>query len=455
MEFNMNKVKVGMIVEGTVFKVTDDSVYLDIQAFTEGVIHKKALSFDDISSCKEIVKEGDVLKAKIHRIEYDNQQILLSRLDILRQENTSKFGDLAGKNERIKAKVKMVTRGGLVLTKDNVELFMPLSQIDIERVNAEDFKGKTLECKVIESDGRKVVVSRKRILEEDRRAAKSEEFDTLKLGQIIEGVITKITSFGAFVKIGHNEGLVHISQISHHKVEKVEDVLKEGDTVKTEIINLEKRRIGLSMKKLLETPWQLFGKDNKVGDKISCKITRKMAKGMLVEVARDVVGIINNKDYSWDPKDNLAGEVEVGDKLDLQILSIDASSRKLSLSKKHLSYNPWNDVTLKEGEETSGIVEEIQSKGALVKIQGVKAFLPIGELSSERVSQVADVLKFNDVVNVVVIEVNKTMWKMVVSIKQLLEDKQKKEFADYKKTEEKAGNQTLGDLFGDKFREFR
>ena len=455
MDFEMKKVKVGMVVEGEVFHVTDESVYIDIKAFSEGVIHRKALALEEITSCKDICKIGDKITAKIRRIDQDNQQILLSRIDILRDEKRNKFGDSVGKNERIKVKVKQITRGGLVCTHDGVEMFMPLSQIDIKRVDAADFENKTLECTIIETGYRKIVISRKRILEEDLRTHKDEEFKNFKLGQVIEGKIVKIADFGAFVSLGYTEGLVHISQISHHQVNKVSDVLTEGDTIKVEIIRLEKNRVGLSIKKLLKTPWQLYSEEHKIGDKVTGKIIRKMAKGMLVEVSKDVIGIISSRDYSWDPRTNLAGEVEVGNELELQILSMDVEARKMGLSKKHLSYNPWNDVTIKMGEEVSGTVEELQSKGALIKIQGVNAFLPIGEISNERVSKVSEALKFEEVIKVVVLEVDKQQWKMVVSIKQLLDQKQKKEFADYLKTEEKAKSTTIGDLFGEKLNDLK
>ncbi len=455
MDFEMKKVKVGMVVEGEVFYVTDESVYIDLKAFSEGVIHKKALTLEEITSCKDICKIGDKITAKIRRIDQDNQQILLSRIDILRDEKRNKYGDAAGKNERIKVKVKQITKGGLVCTHDGVEMFMPLSQIDTKRIEAADFENKTLECTIIETGYRKIIVSRKRLLEEDLKVQKEEEFKNFKLGQVIEGKVVRVVAFGAFVSIGITEGLVHISQISHHQVAKVSDVLTEGETVKVEIIRLEKNRVALSIKKLIETPWQLYSKEHKVGDKVTGKIVRKMAKGMLVEVSRDVIGLISSKDYSWDPKTNLAGEVEVGDQLELQIVSLDPEARKMGLSKKHLSYNPWNDVTVKMGEEVSGIVEEIQTRGALVKVQGVKAFLPIGEISAQRVEKVSDVLKFEEVIKVLVLEVDKREWKMVVSIKQLLDEKQKKEFADYLKTEEKAKTTTIGDLFGEKLKDLK
>lgn len=455
MDFKMKTVKVGMIVEGKVFKVTDDSVYLDLETFADGVIHKKALVLGDIDSCKEICKEGDILRAKIHRIDKEDQQILLSRIDILRNEKVSEVKGLASKNERIEAFVRKADKFGLQISYKGVDMFMPTSLIDIKNINPEDFIGKTITCKVIESNEKRIVASRKIVLEEDSKVEKAKELKEFKVGQVIEGTVSRITKFGAFVSIGHNDGLVHISQISHHRVNDVDDVLKEGDKVNTQIIKIEKNRIGLSMKVLLKTPWQLYSEDHKVGDKVTGTIKRKIGSGMFVELAKDVVGMLNSKDFSWDPRENLAGEVEVGDKLELQILSLDPEARRMALSKKHLDYNPWNDVSFKVDEEVSGVVEELQSRGALVKIQGVKAFLPIGEIKDERVSQMSDVLKVGDVVNGIVLEIDKRQWKMKISLKQLVENKSRKEFEDYLKTEEKVQKQTLGDLFADKLKEFK
>ncbi|MBN2604197.1 MAG: S1 RNA-binding domain-containing protein, partial [Bacilli bacterium] len=393
MNFKMNKVKVGMIVEGTVFLVTDETVYLDIESYADGVIHKKALALGDIESCKDVCKVGDVLRAKINRIDTDVQQILMSRIDILKEENVKSVQSLAKSNERILAFVKSVNGGGLSLTYQGVELFMPASMIDIDNVNPADFVNKTIECKIIEADQRRITASRRVILEEELRNKKAKEYSELKVGQTITGKVTKIAAFGAFVQVGSNEGLIHISQLSHHQTADVTEVVKEGDEVTAQIISLEKRRIGLSIKALQKTPWVIFGDENNVGDVVTGKVTRKSGQIMFIEVARDVVGILNSKDYSWDPHDNLAGEVNVGDELELQILSLDVEKRRMALSKKHLDYNPWNDVTVKVGEEVSGTVEELQSRGALIKIQGVKAFLPITEITGEHVHQVSDALK--------------------------------------------------------------
>jgi len=451
----MKKIKVGMIVEGKVFMVTDDSVHVDLGAHAEGVIYKKGMALEEIKSCKDLVKEGDVLQAKVTKMEDENQQVLLSRIDFLRDEKREKFNEQITSAEKFSAKVVNVNKGGLELKYEGIDLFMPNSQIDLKRVNAEDFKGQVLECTVIERKGRKVVVSRRKVLEREQRLGRKEAFDKINVGDKVTGTVTKIMDFGAFVELGGVQGLVHRSQVSHHRSDKHDELLSEGMEVTTEVISKDKGKIALSMKSLQETPWQVFSKTAKVGDEVTGKIVRKMANGMLVEIARDVVGIINKKDYSWDPRTNLAGEVEVGHELTLKILSMDLKNRKMSLSKKHLDYNPWKDVTVKLGEEVSGTVEELQSRGALVKVQGVKAFLPIGEIQEERVNEIAQVLKVDDVVKAVVTNIDKNEWKMSISIKQLEETKQRAEFEGYLESEEKVSNATLGDLFKDELEKFK
>lgn len=455
MDFNMKKIKVGMTVEGTVFMVTDDSVHLDLGAYAEGVIYKKGMALEEIKSCKDLVKEGDVISAKVTKMDDENQQILMSRRDILFQEKRNNFADFTKEAESFKAKVKKVTRGGLVLDYNGIECFMPASHVALERVELDDYRNETLEVTLLEQKDNKIVVSRRRLLEQKRRNARKQRFDELELGTKVTGTVVKLMDFGAFVDLDQVQGLVHKSQISHYRTDKVEEVLKVGQKIEVEVISKDKGKIGLSMKALQKTPWQIFAETAKVGDEITGKVVRKMANAMLVEVARDVVGIIGKKDYSWNPNENLAGEVEVGNELTLKILSMDVKNRKMSLSKKHLEYNPWKDVTVREGEEVSGPVTELQSRGALVQIQGVNAFLPIGEIQSERVQEVAQVLKVEDVVKAVVTKVEKDNWKLVISVRQLVEGKQRAEFEQYLESEEEVSNTTLGDLFKDKLEGFK
>jgi small subunit ribosomal protein S1 len=452
MEFKMTNVKVGKIVKGKVFQVTDDLCYVDIQAFADGVIYKEGFSLNKtITSCKEVVEEGQELEFKITKIDHENQRILLSRKDMLKSEKRQQFDEETKDNKRITARVTKITRGGLLLRHDGIELFMPTSQIDVEHINPDDFKGKDLECVVIENSDRRVVVSRKKVLIEDMKKAKKEAFDAIEVGAILDGTITKIMPYGAFVSLGEVEGLLHVSEISHHRIDNPNQELKENETIKVKVLKKEKGKIALSVKAMLPTPWDEFTSNHNNGDEVEGTIVRKMKNAMLVEVAKDVVGIINQNDYSWNPNENLAGTVEVGSKLTLKIISMDPKKKRMSLSKKHLEYNPWADVSVKKGEIISGVVTELQSRGAIVQVQNVNAFLPISEISEDRINQVSDALKLEQVINAIVLDVDKQNWRMKLSIKQLKEKQEREMFAKYKENEDEVQAQTLGDLFKDEF----
>jgi ribosomal protein S1 len=449
MEFKMTIPKRGKVVKGTIFQVNDNECYVDIKAPSDGIIYKEHLSLEPIESCKDVVKEGDVLDFKIANVDNENSIVLLTRKDMLRDKKRAEFDEFAKQDEVFEAKVVKTNKHGLILRYNDVELFMPASHIDLVRVETEDFKGKTLECKIIEHSDSRSVVSRKLVLKKREKEAKKAEYENIKVGDKFNGTVTTVLDFGAFVSIGKNDGLLHKSEISHYRVNNAKDALKPGDQVEVVVINKEKGKLGLSAKKLLKTPWELFAAKTKVGDKVEGTIVKKMANAMLLEVEKEVVGIMSEKDYSWDPKEKLAGQVEVGDKVEVKILSMDVKKRRMSLSKKHLDYNPWEDVSVKQGEEVSGTVEDLQSNGALVNVQGVKAFLPISEISDEHVREITNHIKVDDVINALVLDVDKLNWNMKISIKALAEKKERETFEKYKQQEENVKT-TIGELFGDK-----
>ncbi|MEC9484793.1 MAG: S1 RNA-binding domain-containing protein [Candidatus Izemoplasma sp.] len=451
MEFKMTIPKRGKIVKGTVFLVKDKECYVDIKAPKDGIIYKEHLTLEEIDSCKDVVNEGDELEFKITNVDDESSQILLSRIAVLRREKRKEFDEFAKKDEIFEAKVVKTNNHGLILRYKGVELFMPASHIDVKRVRIDDFKGKTLECKVIEHNNRRSVVSRKVVLREKLKQEKKEEYDNIEVGDVFTGKVVNVLDFGAFISIGKNDGLLHRSQISHYRVNNAKEVINVGDEVKVEVISKDKGKIGLSAKKLKPTPWQEFAEDHKVGNEVEGTIVKKMANAMLLEVAKEVVGIMNEKDYSWNPKDNLAGEVEEGDTLNVKILSIDTKKRRMSLSKKHLEYNPWKDVSVKVNEEVSGTVKEIQQNGAIVEVQGVNAFLPIGEISDEHVDEIANHIKVDEAINALVTELDKRNWHMKISIKALKNKKERETFKQYKKEEKTMNAPTLGEMFKEKF----
>ncbi|PAT01020.1 hypothetical protein CI105_08785 [Candidatus Izimaplasma bacterium ZiA1] len=455
MEFNIKKFRVGDYVEGTVYQVTKEAVSLDFGAFTEGTIYGKGLSLTDVSSCKDLVKEGQELDAFITKIDMERGQILLSRIKLLQNEKFKALKAFKDSKETFTVRVKKVVKGGLIATKDSVDMFLPVSQISTKRVNAEDYLNKELEVELIEATDRKLVISHKTIEARMIKEATEKEFATFKKGQVLKGTVSKIVTYGAFIRFENVEGLIHISELSHHRVENVSDILKENQEIEVKIINIDKKKLSLSMKALQKSPWEIFAAEFKKGDEVTGKVIRKTGNQMLVEVAKGVIGVISKRDYSWDPRFNLATDTEVGNELTLKITDLNVTDKILTLSKKHLEYNPWQDVTVKENDEVMATVKELQTNGALVSIQGVNAFLPIGEISTERVNQVSDALKVEDAINVIITKLDKRNWKMVVSKKQLTEQKAHDEYAKYLETEEQVSNTTLGDLFKDQLDKFK
>lgn len=450
MEFN--QVKEGAKITGTVYEVRDTEIIVAIEGYPiEGTMNLEQMTKKPIAKASELFKKGDTVEAIVRKKE--DEYLLLSRIDI---EVAAAFDQLQEKfvqDVAFEVKVKGVNKGGLSIDFEGYDCFMPASEISTAFIdNLAAYEGQTLLVKVIEIRRDKVVVSHKMVEKEADKVAKQKELESINVGDILEGTVVKILDFGAFVRFKHAEGLIHISQLSHHKVAKVSDVLKEGEKVKVKVIDATGDKRGLSMKALQKTPWEAFADGHKVGEKITGKVVKKMQFGFLVEVAPDVVGMINKLDYSWDPNYNLAGDVEVGDEIETQIISIDPKKRRMALSKKHLEYNPWDDVKAKIGDKVSGEVKALQTNGALVEIQGINAFLPIGEIQENRVERVQDALKEGDVIEAVVLKFNPRAWQMVISKIKREQQSIREEYQKYMKTENQEDQaQTLGELFAEKF----
>jgi small subunit ribosomal protein S1 len=452
----LKNIREGMTVNGTVYQVKDSEVIVTIpHSPLEGTITLDHLSRRPLSSAKEVVQVGDNIEAEV--IKKTDEILLLSCLPIEERKTFDALQEVFNDDRSVEGVVVRAVKGGLIVKVDGFDCFMPASEAsDTYTENLEVFVGQTLKVRVIEIKRNKVVVSHKQVIKDAAKEAKAEELENIKVGDVLEGTVAKILDFGAFIRFNQAEGLLHISQISHHNVKHVSDVLSEGQTVKVKVIEAKSNKRSLSMKALEPTPWQQFAQAHKVGDTVQGTIVKKMKFGMLVEVARDVAGMLNKLDYSWDPRFNLAGNVDVGQAIEVKILSIDVKQGKMQLSKKHLEYNPWDDVKVKIGEGISGTVKAYQDNGAIVEVQGVQAYLPIGEIQEQRVERVQDALKLEQVINATVLKFNPKEWQMVISKKEYEERAVREEYKKYLKTETKEDqSQTLGELFAEKFKELK
>ncbi len=460
METKFAKVEPGNVITGVVDEVKPNEVILHLDYAYSGRIYLNELTKKPVDSAEEIVKVGDKIEVVVKKVDHDNGFVLLSRLDIEAAQAFDVLQTYFEEDTKFDAKVLRTNRGGLMLSAMGFDkLFMPISEVSMDYVsNLDVFVGQTLSVKVIEIKRNRVVVSHKQVERDKAKEKRKADLEDINVGDVMDGKVSKIMPYGAFIEIGKRiEGLLHISEIAHHNVKKVEDELKEGQTVKVKIIDAKKDKRSLSMKALEPTPWEQFLKKHKTGDEVTGKVVKKMQFGMLLEIEPGVAGLINRNDYSWNPRQNLAGEVSVGDELNVKILSIDADNQKMTLSKKHLEYNPWEDLKVKAGDDVSGEVKELREKGAIVEVNGVEAFLPIGEIVSDRrINSVDEVLKVEDVINAVILRFDKKNWQMVISKKTFDDKKVRDEYKKHLRSENKEDqSQTLGELFAEKLKGFK
>ncbi len=452
--------KVGQVVDGTVVKVEDNTIYLDVQYFTEGKIHLDNYDKPAPSTFIGLVKEGDVVKARVQKITTEEPaQILLSRLPLLLQEKFDDIKALVESKEVVKGRVKTIRDKGLILTYLGHEVFLPYSLLDFDLVNKKDsLKGQVLDIQIIEatSKGRskRIVGSRKEIFEkarqeayENRLKARQEELEGINTGDVLTGKVDKIEKHAATIRFEHVVGLLRISQVSHHRIDKIDDVLEVGQEVSVKVIKKEGNRLDLSMKALLKTPYELFYEAHKVGDTVTGTVNQKLPFGLIIEVAPDVRGLLHKNEFSWNPNDNFDDFVKIGDEVTLTIIQLDLKKERIALSRKALEDNPWKDVTVKRGDIVTAKVAEVSHEGIKVEVQGVLGEIAVGDLSNEHIGKPEEYFAVGDEVTAMVTDANYGQWILKLSIKRVLEQEERASYEKYLENDDESGNVTIGDLF--------
>ncbi len=457
----INTLKVGQIVEGTVIKIEENTIWLDVQYTTEGKIHLDNYSKPAPNTFIGLIHEGDKVRAKVQKITDEPAQILLSRLPLVAEEHFKKIQEIQESGETVTAKVKSVKEKGLVLAYLENELFLPYSLLDYDLVKEKDtLRGKPLEVQIIEAStrgrSRRIVASRKAIFERERQKAyeariqaRQEELDQINTGDILKGTVDKLEPHAATIRFDHVVGLLRISQVSHYRIDKIEDVLDKGQEVDVKVIKKEGNRLDLSIKALMKTPYEDFYDAHNVGDTVKGTVFQKLPFGIIVEVARDVRGLLHKNEFSWNPNDNFESFVKIGDEVTLSIIQLDPKKEKISLSKKALEDNPWKNVTVKRGDIVKAIVAEVSKDGLKVMVQGVEGFIPANELSMEKIGRPEDYFAIDDEIDALILEANRDRWNMKLSIRRIQERDERSSFEQYLEDDDKEDKITLGDLFED------
>jgi small subunit ribosomal protein S1 len=410
------------VVEGTVVRITDRDVIVDINAKSEGVISLNEFRYNPN------LKVGDKVEVLIDVREDKSGQLVLSH----RKARTIKAWDrVISANETgeiVNGFVKCRTKGGMIVDVFGIEAFLPGSQIDVKPIRDYDqYVNKTMEFKVVKinHEFKNVVVSHKALIEADIEVQKKEIIGQLEKGQVLEGVVKNITSYGVFIDLGGVDGLIHITDLSWSRINHPSEVLELDQKLNVVILDFddEKTRIQLGLKQLNAHPWDALDANLQVGDKVKGKVVVIADYGAFIEVAEGVEGLIHVSEMSWSTHLRSAQDfVKVGDEVEAVILTLDREDRKMSLGIKQLSQDPWTDITAKYpvGSRHTGIVRNFTNFGIFVELEeGIDGLIYISDLSwTKKIKHPSEFVNVGDKLEVVVLELDVEGRKLSLGHKQ-------------------------------------
>jgi small subunit ribosomal protein S1 len=410
------------VVEGVVVRITDRDAIVDINAKSEGVISLNEFRYNPN------LKVGDKVEVLIDVREDKTGQLVLSH----RKARTIKSWDrVISANETgeiVTGFVKCRTKGGMIVDVFGIEAFLPGSQIDVKPIRDYDvYVNKMMEFKVVKinHEFKNVVVSHKALIEADIEVQKKEIIGQLEKGQVLEGVVKNITSYGVFIDLGGVDGLIHITDLSWSRINHPSEVLELDQKLNVVILDFddEKTRIQLGLKQLNAHPWDALGAELKVGDKVKGKVVVLADYGAFIEVAEGVEGLIHVSEMSWSTHLRSAQDfVKVGDVVEAVILTLVRDERKMSLGIKQMTQDPWTDITAKYpvGSKHTGIVRNFTNFGIFVELEeGIDGLVYISDLSwTKKIKHPSEFVNVGDKLDVVVLELDVDARKLSLGHKQ-------------------------------------
>src|SRR6187431_1018867 len=410
------------VVEGVVVRITERDAIVDINAKSEGVISLNEFRYNPN------LKVGDKVEVLIDIREDKTGQLVLSH----RKARTIKAWDrVISANETgeiVNGFVKCRTKGGMIVDVFGIEAFLPGSQIDVKPIRDYDvYVNKMMEFKVVKinHEFKNVVVSHKALIEADIEVQKKEIIGQLQKGQVLEGVVKNITSYGVFIDLGGVDGLIHITDLSWSRINHPSEVLELDQKLNVVILDFddEKTRIQLGLKQLNAHPWDALNADLKIGDKVNGKVVVIADYGAFIEVAEGVEGLIHVSEMSWSTHLRSAQDfVKVGDVVEAVILTLDRDDRKMSLGIKQLTQDPWTDITAKYpvGSKHSGIVRNFTNFGIFVELEeGIDGLIYISDLSwTKKIKHPSEFVNVGEKLDVVVLELDVDGRKLSLGHKQ-------------------------------------
>ena len=425
-EDTLNAVKVNEVVEGTVISMNKREVVINIGYKSEGVVSLNEFRYNPE------MEIGDKVEVYIESQEDRKGQLILSHKKARALKSWDRVNEALEKDEVIKGYIKCRTKGGMIVDVFGIEAFLPGSQIDVKPIRDYDiYVGKTMEFKVVKinHEFKNVVVSHKALIEAELEHQKKEIIARLEKGQILEGAVKNITSYGVFIDLGGVDGLIHITDLSWGRINHPEEIVQLDQKLQVVILDFddEKKRIALGLKQLTPHPWDSLDDGLKVGDKVKGRVVVMADYGAFIEITAGVEGLIHVSEMSWSQHLRSAQEfLKVGDEVEAVILTLDREERKMSLGMKQLRPDPWEQIDERYplGSKHIAKVRNFTNFGVFVEIEeGVDGLIHISDLSwTRKIKHPAEFTNIGDNIDVVVLEIDKENRRLSLGHKQLEEN---------------------------------
>ncbi|MDR0955142.1 MAG: 30S ribosomal protein S1 [Rikenellaceae bacterium] len=422
----LNNVQIGEVVEGTVIALNKREVVVNIGYKSDGIIPITEFRYNPELAI------GEKVEVYVESAEDKRGQLLLSHKKARQLRSWDRVNEALEKDEIIKGYIKCRTKGGMIVDVFGIEAFLPGSQIDVKPIRDYDiYVGKTMEFKVVKinQEFRNVVVSHKALIEAELEQQKAEIISKLEKGQILEGTVKNITSYGVFIDLGGVDGLIHITDLSWGRVNHPEEILALDQKLNVVILDFDdqKKRIALGLKQLTPHPWNALSEEFKVGDTVKGKVVVMADYGAFVEIAPGVEGLIHVSEMSWSQHLRSAQDfLKVGDEVEAKILTLDRDERKMSLGIKQLTPDPWAGIEARYpvGSQHTAKVRNFTNFGVFVEIEeGVDGLIHISDLSwTKKLKHPSEFTQIGADIDVVVLEIDVENRRLSLGHKQVEEN---------------------------------
>lgn len=430
---SVKKFDLGTILKGRILGIIGNNVILDTGYKSEGTIPLS--EFDSA----EDVEIGNEIEVMLEAFEDDTGLIQISKRKADRIRGWEKVVDKYKEGDVVKGKVVRKIKGGL-LVDVGIPIFLPASQIDVKPPGEiAEYIGTEVTCKILKIDEvqQNIIVSRRKLIEEERSKLKREFLDSVQVGQVVKGVVKNIADFGAFIDLGGIDGLLHITDMSWGRISHPSEMLAIGDETEVKILDIDevKDKVSLGLKQKTENPWANVGERYPIGSKIKGQVVNIMSYGAFVKLETGIEGLVHISEMSWTRRINHPSEVvAIGDSVEAIVLNINKDKEEISLSIKQVELNPWTNIEEKypSGITIKGRVRNLTNYGAFIEIdEGIDGLLHISDMSwSKKVTHPSEIIKKGDKIEVKILSVDKDKKRVSLGIKQLTNDPWKKEIPE-------------------------